>query len=146
MLALGVLATASYVRGQARMEWHGRGGRPPIERIVDHIGNRLDLTAEQKTQVNSIIAAERANVEPLFAKLSANWQKMRTETAGGQFHEEQVRALAAEQAQTITELIVAKERVQAKVYAALTPEQRAKTDQMLERMESRFGGGFAGRW
>ena len=70
---------------------------------------------------------------------------MRTATAGGQFNEEQIRALAANQAQTITELLVVKERVKAKVYAVLTPEQRTKVDAMLERFESRFGGRFANR-
>lgn len=71
-LVLGVVALAGvaltaafYVRAQGtsswqgRGGWHGRGGRPSIERIVDHIGNRLDLTSEQKAQVNSVIAAER---------------------------------------------------------------------------------------
>jgi Spy/CpxP family protein refolding chaperone len=161
-LVLGVVAlagvaltTAFYVRAQGRAGWqgrdgwHGRGGRPSIERIVDHIvdhiGTRLDLTTEQKAQVNSIIAAERTNVEPLFAQLKTNWQQMRAATAGRQFNEEQVRALAANQAQTITELLVVKERVKAKVYAVLTPEQRTKADAMLERFESRFGRGFANR-
>lgn len=154
-LVLGVVAlvgialtTVLYVRAQGgpgwhgRAGWHGRGGPPSIERIVDQIGNRLDLTTEQKTQVNSIIAAERPNVETLFAQLKTNWQQMRTATAGGQFNEEQVRALAANQAQTITELIVAKERVKSKVYEVLTSEQRTKADQMLEHFESRFGKGF----
>ena len=70
---------------------------------------------------------------------------MRTATAGGQFNEEQVRSLAANQAQTITELLVAKERVKAKVYAVLTPEQRKQADTMLERFESRFERGFANK-
>jgi Spy/CpxP family protein refolding chaperone len=157
-LVLGVVAlagvaltTAFYVRAQGRSGWqggdgwHGRGGRPSIERIVDHIGDRLDLTTEQRAQVNSIIAAERTNVEPMFAQLKANWQQMRAATAGGQFNEEQVRGLAANQAQTITELLIAKERVKAKVYAVLTPEQRTKADAMLDRFESRFDRGFANR-
>lgn len=153
-LSLGVVAlaaTAVYVGAQGRTGWHGRegwhgrGGRPSIEFIVDRIGDRLDLAADQKAEVNSIIAAERTNVEPLFARLAANWQQMREVTAGAQFNEEQVRLLAANQAQTITELIVAKERVKAKVYAVLTPEQRTKADQMLERLESRFSGRFADR-
>lgn len=146
LAVVALTTTAIYVGAQGLMGWqgrdgwHGRGGRPSIERIVDRIGSRLDLTTEQKAQVNSIIAAERTNVEPLFAQLKTNWQQMRTATAGGQFNEEQVRALAANQAQTITELLVVKERVTAKVYAVLTPEQRTKADAMLERFESRFGG------
>jgi periplasmic protein CpxP/Spy len=151
LAVVALAATAVYVGAQGRMGWHGRdgwqgrGGRPSIEHVVDRIGSRLDLTAEQKAQVNAIIAAERTNVEPLFAQLRTNWQQMRAATTGGQFNEEQVRTLAASQAQTITELIVAKERVKAKVYAVLTPEQRAKADEMLERLESRFGRGFADR-
>ncbi len=148
LAVVALAATAVYVGAQGRMGWHGRdgwhgrGGRPSIERIVDHIGSRLDLTGDQKAQVNTIIAAERTNVEPLLTQLAANWQQMRAATTGGQFNEEQVRALAASQAQTITELIVVKERVKAKVYAVLTLEQRTKADQMHEQMESHFGGRF----
>ena len=145
------LTAALYVSAQGRMGWqgrhgwHGRGGPPSIERIVDRIGSRLDLTADQKTQVNSIIAAERQNVAPLFDQLRTDWQRMREATAGGQFNEEQVRAIAANQTQTITELLVAKERVKSKIYAVLTPEQRKEADAMLEHFHSRFGKGFASK-
>lgn len=145
-LAIVVLAGVAAVYARAQGGGRGwRGGRPSIERIVDRVGRRLDLTADQKTQVNSILTAERANVEPLFAQFATNWRQMRETTKGGQFDEAQVRAVADSQARTVAEMIVVKERVKSKVYAVLTPEQRAKADAIIERMESRFEKGFASR-
>ena len=53
-------------------------------------------------------------------------------TANGQFDEAQVRALAGQQAQTMTELIVEHKRVDAKIYSVLTQEQRARFEQFRQ--------------
>ena len=149
ILGLGIVALAVVAATfQARAQGNGWGrcgglGGPSVERIVERVSDRLDLNDAQKAQVNSIIAAERPRVEALFAQLGEGHRQMRAATANGQFNEEQVQQLAAQQAQTLTELFVAKERVKANVYQVLTPEQRTKADQMLDRMESRFGGRFA---
>ncbi len=115
------------------------------DRIVARITKQLDLTDAQQAKVKSILAAERQNVAPLFAQAVKNRQQLREATANGKFDEAQVRSLAAQQAQTMTELIVARERVKAKIYnEVLTPEQKTKADQLMQRME-RMGGHFRGR-
>ena len=74
---------------------------------------------------------------PLMAQAAKNRQQLHEATANGKFDEAQVRTIAAQQAQTMSELIVAKERVKAKIYnEVLTPEQRSKADQMLQRIQS----------
>ena len=109
------------------------------ERIVGRIARRLDLTDAQQTRVKAILEAERQNVAPLFAQAAKNRQQLHEATANGKFDEAQVRAIAAQQAQTMTELIVAKERVKSKIYnEVLTPEQRTKADQLMQRMEGHF--------
>jgi Spy/CpxP family protein refolding chaperone len=125
---------------------HARN-RPIVDRIVSRISRQLDLTDAQQTQVKSILEAERSKVAPLMAEAAKNRQQLHQSTASGKFDEAQVRSLAAQQAQTMTELIVEKERVKARIYnEVLAPEQRTKAEKMLERMHSHFREGMRERF
>jgi len=120
---------------------HARGNRNLFftERIAARIARRLDLTDAQQAKVKSILEAERQNVAPLFAQAAKNRQQLHEATANGKFDEAQVRTIAAQQGQTMTELIVARERVKSKIYNdVLTPEQRTKADELMQRMEGHF--------
>ena len=120
---------------------HARGNRNLsfTERIAARIARRLDLTYTQQAKVKSILEAERQNVAPLFAQAAKNRQQLHEATANGKFDEAQVRTIAAQQGQTMTELIVARERVKSKIYNdVLTPEQRTKADELMQRMEGHF--------
>jgi len=117
---------------------HKRAHRPIIDRLVSRLTRQLDLTDAQQTQVKSIWDAERPRVESLFAAAEKNRQQLHESTAGGKFDEAQVRSLAAQQAQTTTEMIVEKERVKSRIHnEVLTAAQRSKADQVLERMDAR---------
>ncbi len=120
---------------------HARGNRNLsfTARIAARIARRLDLTYTQQAKVKSILEAERQNVAPLFAQAAKNRQQLHEATANGKFDEAQVRTIAAQQGQTMTELIVARERVKSKIYNdVLTPEQRTKADELMQRMEGHF--------
>lgn len=119
----------------------GEGRHPFARRIMARIADHLGLTDAQKTEIKSIISAERPTVEPLVRQLAATRKQLRNVSKDGKFDEAQVRGLASQQAQTITELIVAKERVKSKIYNVLTPEQRTKADKMRTRFESRVRAG-----
>jgi Spy/CpxP family protein refolding chaperone len=144
LIMLGVVALVLTGTVYAAVK-HERAKRPIIDRIVSRMTRHLDLTDAQQTQVKSILEAERSKVAPLFAEAAKNRQQLHESTAGGKFDEAQVRTLAAQQAQTMTEMIVEKERVKARIYnEVLTAEQRTKADQLLERMHARFHGRFHG--
>ena len=118
---------------------HKRAHRPFIDRMFIGLTRQLDLSDAQQTQVKSILDAESTRVKQLFAAAEKNRQQLHESTAGGKFDEAQVRSLATQQAQTVTEMIVEKERVKARIYnEVLTAEQRARADQILERMHARF--------
>jgi Spy/CpxP family protein refolding chaperone len=107
------------------------------------IARKLDLSDAQKTQIQAIIQAEKPNFAPLVKQLAANHQQMLVATRGGNYDETQVRTLATQQAQTLGELMVVRERVISKVYnTVLTADQKTKADslrqQMLDRMTQRF--------
>ena len=122
----------------------GFGGNP--EKFIEHAVSRaalmLDLTSEQQTKIKAILAAEKPIVQPLVMQLRANRQELQQTTDNGQFNEAQVQAIAAKQGQTLAQLIVEKERVQAQIYAVLTPAQRTKAeklrDQFMERVQEHF--------
>lgn len=120
----------------------GEGRHAFARRIMAHVAERLGLTDAQKTEIKSILVAERPQAEPLIRQLIATRKQLRDVSKNGNFDEAQVRSLASQQAQTITELIVTRERVKSKVYNVLTPEQRAQAEKMRARFESRVRDGL----
>ena len=117
--------------GRCRGHWkhHHRG------HWKRHLWKKLNLTDAQKKELFSIRLDERAKMKPLFQKLKAGRDQLRA-LPKGQFDEAKVRAIAKGQADIITELIVDKQRMQSKMYAVLTPEQRAKLEQMREKWKA----------
>jgi protein CpxP len=100
---------------------------------------KLNLTDAQKNQMHSIMTEERPKIKPLVQNLKEGRDQLRTLRKSGQFDEAKVRAIAKGQADIRTELIVEKERVKSKIYAILTPEQRAQAEQMRESWKARHG-------
>lgn len=123
---------------------HGPFKHRIVGRIMEHIASELKLTEAQKTEIHGIFAAERQNVMPLVRQLHESKQQYDSANASGAFDEAKARAFAARQAQVITELIVAKERVKSKVYAVLTPEQRQKADSLHARFAAHVGEQLGG--
>ena len=125
---------------------HARDGGPGgmmFGHRMGFIARKLGLSDAQKTQIHSLIQAERPNFEPLMKQLAANHQQMLVATRGGNFDEAQVQVLANQQAQTLAQLMVVRERVISKAYnTVLTPDQKTKADtlrqQMFDRMSQRF--------
>lgn len=148
IIALAAIADRFYLRAQARgwrtwhdgaaWGWQNENIDQFSERAVALLARHLDLTDEQQVQINQIISAERPAIEPLIKQLAQTSKQLRETSADGQFYEAKVRQLAAQQSTTLAELIVAKERVKWKVFAVLTPEQRARANQMLERFSPRL--------
>ncbi len=101
-----------------------------------HLWKKLNLTDTQKKEMFSIRLEERAKMKPLVQKLKAGRDQLRA-LPKGQFDEAKVRAIAKGQADIRTELIVERQHMKSKIYAVLTPEQRAKVEQMHEKWQSR---------
>ena len=96
---------------------------------------QLDLTEAQQAEIKAFMDAGRTTLETLMTKLDAERRQLDEATKGGQFDEAQVRSLAAQQAQTFTELIVEHKRVEARLYSLLTPEQRTRFEQLRGRRQ-----------
>lgn len=142
-IALALVVAAGAVTALGAHNHAGGANGMMFGHHMGWIARKLDLSDAQKTQVQAIIQAERPNFAPLVKQLAANHQQMLVATRGGSFDEAQVRTLATQEAQTLAELMVVRERVISKVYNnVLSSDQRTKADalrqQMLERMSQRF--------
>jgi len=84
------------------------------------------------------MAKEKTTMQPLMQQLSQSHQQLRTLEESATFDEAKVRALAAQNTQLMTELIVQKARIKNELFQVLTPEQKAKMAKFEDRHESRF--------
>ncbi|MBL8204510.1 MAG: Spy/CpxP family protein refolding chaperone [Blastocatellia bacterium] len=147
LLIMGtIIAFASQQHfGKHRFGGRGLAGNP--EKFIEHALNRatvvLDLTDEQKTKIKAIIEAEKPVVQPLLKQMADQRQELLQATGNGQFDESQVQAIAAKQGQTMSQLIVEKERAKSQIYAVLTPEQRAKAEKMRDHFMGRLQDHFS---
>ena len=96
----------------------------------------LDLTDDQRAKVKDIFEANKGTVQPIFAELKANHEKLAA--LGGSFDEGQVTAIAKAQGELMSQLIVARQTVKSQIFAILTDDQKAKAAQMQQEMKQRF--------
>jgi Spy/CpxP family protein refolding chaperone len=101
----------------------GREGMGPEGNFVLMV-KVLDLTKEQKEQIKSILDVERERVSPLVRQLAENREKLRQAVEAEPFDEPTVRTLATSQEKAHIEMVVSRVRVESRILALLTPEQR----------------------
>ena len=121
-----------------------REGMPPPPPFgvpdIEHLTKALGLSEAQATELKPFLDAERATVETLMKKLGDSHHQIEEATREGRFDETQVRTLAGQQAQAQVDLTVEQERVKAKIYNILTPEQRTQAAQMHRHGHGGPGG------
>jgi len=145
-LMLAALAggpTLAPVTAEADPGWAGHDRGPRCDHRLQRMAEVLGLSAEQQSQIQAIIQDERETVAPLEEKLQASRQELRAATQAENFDETAVRSIAAGQAATRTEMIVARARMQNRIHAILTPEQRAQAEKLRPLLHE--GRGHRGR-
>jgi Spy/CpxP family protein refolding chaperone len=134
-----VLVTGVAVSWAAAGGARAQGGRRGFEHhMLCMMTDYLDLTDAQQAQVKQIFAAEKAAVLPLVQQLHQTRRQLRQLEQSSSFDEGKVRAIAGQQAQTMTELTVEKSKVANQIFNLLTPDQKAKAQKFMERREARF--------
>ncbi len=141
LLVVGAAAVGQSMAGNGR-HWH-RGDF--LNRRIAHLTRALDLTDAQQQQVKSLVDAQRPALKGLMQQMASQRAQMLAATQNGQFDAARVQAIANQQGQTLANLIVARQELQSKIYALLTPDQQAKFNQMqqrrLEHMQKWLGSG-----
>jgi len=136
LLAVTVLAAAALSQSEGQRHFHRAGmwGGPGM----GFFGHKLGLTDDQKAQVKDIMTKERPTLKPLMQQLAQSRLQLQQYQASGNFDETQVRAMAAQQAQVMTELTVQRARIASEMIKVLTPDQKAKLAEMQSQRQQRF--------
>lgn len=135
-----ILVVAAGLAGTVLAQGPGREFGPGFRHhggwMLGHMTKELNLTADQQSQIKSIMQAERSKTQPLMQQLRQNEQAQNA-TITGNFDEEQARTFANKQTQIMSDLIVEKQRTKSQIYAVLTPEQRQKAQQLMQQRQQK---------
>lgn len=97
---------------------------------------QLNLTDQQKTQVKQIWANHRESMTPIANQLRSKRQELRQSIQGATFDEALVTQKLTEMAGLKAKLVGERFKIRQETLSVLTPEQKAKLDQMREQFRS----------
>ena len=137
--ALGLTLVTALAFGQAAVRPSGFGHRGGgFGNMLGMMGDYLDLTDAQRTQMKAILTKEKPTIQPLMQQLRQGNQQMREMEQAGTFDETKARAAAGLQVQAMTELMVQRARIKAEMVQVLTPAQKTKLAAFEARQQARF--------
>ena len=114
-----------------------RGGDPGSERMVLAL---LDLSSEQKEQIEKIRESERAAAKSIHEQLKTVHEQLQAATKDGAFNESAVRSLLAQAQQPELEIEVLHIKMHSAIFNVLTAAQKAKFIELQEKMEKHHDG------
>jgi protein CpxP len=97
----------------------------------------LELSDAQREQMKAVMQRERPTLKPLMEQLRQAHAQMKPYGEGA-YDEVKVRALAAQQTQTLAELTVQQTRIHNELFQLLTPDQQAKMKEFEANREARM--------
>ncbi len=143
----GLLATQKRARAEAAamgmMGQEGCGGhmmgheghRMDAERMTGMLTDFLDLSDAQQTQVKALLTSAQPQMDALHQQMKSLHQMAMQAAMATPFDEAKLRASFSAQAPAMIDSAVAMAKVHAQIYALLTPEQQAKMQKHMTRME-----------
>ena len=102
------------------------------------MGDYLDLTDAQRTQMKAILAKDKPAIRPLMQQLAQGRQQMHQLESASTFDETKVRTLATQQSQTMTDLMVQRARINSELMQVLTADQKTKLAAFEAKRQARF--------
>jgi Spy/CpxP family protein refolding chaperone len=141
LVGAGVVAVSQTVKRAHAMHEFGFGGGHMMRFMADY----LDLTDAQRAQAKEIMTKEKSTLGPMMKQLGQSHQQLRQLEESANFDEAKVRALASQNTQLMTDLIVEKARVKNQLFQILTPEQQAKMVKFEDRHAARFKNHMQGQ-
>jgi len=109
---------------------------PPARgQFLQRIAQRLDLTDDQKSQIKTILAGEKDNLQPLLAALHNARKNLRAAIRADDADEASVRAESAKVASAEADMAVERMKLYGKIAPVLTDEQRRKLADLQQRVD-----------
>ncbi len=122
----------------------------PGGKILQRIAERLDLTADQKAQIQSVLADDKDTLQSLLGQLHTARINLRAAIRASDASESAVRTASAKVAGVEADLAVERMKLYGKIAPILTDEQRQKLSTMEQHMDefvdnviARIGSGLA---
>lgn len=136
LLAIALLGALAVSQTFKHVHMHGHGMFD--EHMLGFMTEYLSLSTDQQAQIKQIMEKEKPAMQPLFSQMEQGHQAMRQLIESGNFDEGKAREIASQQSQNHIEMEVQKARMFSEIYQVLTPEQRGKADDFLDRHEQRM--------
>ena len=146
LMAVGALAAGMLVAQPAmgRRAWRNAdSSAAPGQRAnrgLVFIAGYLNLTADQKTQAQTIVTDARTAMEALAPQLKDQREAVREAVKNGA-GDNAIQILANKQGDLHSQLAAIRIKAMVKFYKMLTPDQKAKADELPGQLEGLFGGG-----
>ncbi|MGD0085578.1 MAG: Spy/CpxP family protein refolding chaperone [Verrucomicrobiota bacterium] len=102
-------------------------------RFLQQLAQRLNLTADQKAQIKTILRAEKDARTTMLAQLHAARANLHAAIQAGDASETSVRAASAQVAAREADLAVERMKIYAKIAPILTHEQRQQISEIQPR-------------
>jgi len=107
-----------------------------VRRHRARVAQALNLSDAQKAQAKTIFQQARQSAQPIREQLKQNRQALATAIKAGD--NAQMQQLATQQGQLRGQILAIRSEAASKFYATLTPDQKAKADQMKQQFHQRI--------
>ncbi|MCB1676868.1 MAG: Spy/CpxP family protein refolding chaperone [Halioglobus sp.] len=106
-------------------------------RMLDHMDERLDLSDDQRSQIEELLNATREKNRTDREQLATLREKLHA--LREDFDSDRARAIATQIGEITGNMVFEMSRTHAQVFALLDAEQRAEMDELMERRHRRGG-------
>jgi len=137
--AAALTAGLAFAQTPATTPEHGAPAKARTARraaMHERMMKELNLTDAQKAQAKTLFQQSREKSKPYRDQLRQTREEMAAAVKAGD--NAQIRSLAAKEGKARGELTAIRSETMAKFYATLTPEQKAKADQLHQQMRQRM--------
>ncbi|HTC92851.1 MAG TPA: Spy/CpxP family protein refolding chaperone [Terriglobales bacterium] len=140
VILMGVLLTAAVAQSIVK---HQRARYTAMmlpfgNHAVAFLTDTLNLTDQQQSQIKSILAQERTQMQPLLSNARQVHQQVEAAALSDNFDANQVKTILEQNKDNLVNLAVEAARTQNEVYKILTPEQRTKLETLRARHQERM--------
>lgn len=135
-LAAGMAVAQTPAPAPATPPAPGKAAMRPRGAIRHRMLQALNLTDAQKQQAKAIFQQTKQNIQPIAQQAKQNREALAAAVKANDTA--QIQQLSAQQGNLQGQLVAMRSESMAKFYATLTPEQRAKADQIQQRVRQRM--------
>jgi Spy/CpxP family protein refolding chaperone len=106
---------------------------------LEHLKERLDLTAQQEAEIKEILASTKAKHEALHEEKRVTREELREISRADTLDESRLRELVRKQSDQRADMMIAKHATRTRINQVLTPEQQEQHEAFRQQRQERRG-------